>query len=172
MFSIRVAKAADAIKIARIHVNRWRVTSWGRISGAGRSVKQRETFWRERLGKGKGSVFVIESGDIVGFCDLVPSRDKDTDPKTVSEIAAVYVKSDDWRLGAGKALCYHVLSLARKQVCSAIIVWIGAANTDAMRFYDSLGFARDGAIKIETAPDGSNLYENRYRIKLKRPDQT
>ena len=174
MFSVRVAKAADAKKIARIHVDTWRVTWRGPAPDAvlkKPSVKRRETFWRQRLKLGKGAVFVIESGDVVGFCEFVPSRDKDTDPKTVGEIAALYVVSDHWHMGAGKVLCYHALDQARKKSCQAIILWVLASNTRAMRFYESLGFVRDGAVKIETASDGSNLYEMRYRLKSNQPRQ-
>jgi ribosomal protein S18 acetylase RimI-like enzyme len=175
MFSVRVAKAADAKKIARIHVDIWRITYRGQIPDAllkKQSVRKRETFWRQRLKQGKGTVFVIEIDDLVGFCDFVPSRDKDTDPKIVGEIAALYVVSDHWRMGAGKALCYHVLGHARKQHCQEIVLWVLASNSNAMRFYESLGFARDGAVKIETASDGSKLYEMRYRLKLNQAGQT
>ena len=170
MYSIRVAKAADDKKLARIHANTWRVPHRGQILDA-RSVKRREAFWRGRLGQGRGTVFVIESDGIVGFCDLIPSRDNDADPKTVGEIASVYVVTDHWRMGAGKVLCYHALVQARKQGCMAITVWIMGSNSDAMRFFESLGFVRDGAVKIATASDGSNLQEIRYRIKFNRADQ-
>jgi ribosomal protein S18 acetylase RimI-like enzyme len=174
MFSVRVAKAVDAKKIARIHVDTCRVTWRGQVPDAAlkkQSVKRRETFWRQRLKLGKGTVFVIESGDVVGFCDFVPSRDKDTNPNITGEIAALYVVSDHWRMGAGQVLCYHALGQARKKSYQAIILWILASNSNAMRFYESLGFARDGAVKIETASDGGNLYEMRYRLKLNQPGQ-
>jgi ribosomal protein S18 acetylase RimI-like enzyme len=169
MFSVRVAKAADARKIARIHVNTWRVACRGKISDAvldGRSVKRREAFWRERLGQPNGSVFVIESDAIVGFCDLIPSRDRDADPKAVGEIAAIYILSDHWRIGAGRVLTHHALAQAQKQGYKAVTLWVLASNSDAMRFYEAQGFARDGAVKVETASDGSNLHEIRYRIKI------
>ena len=172
MYTVRVAKAADAEKIARIYVDTWRVTFRGNGSDANvdtQGVRRREAFWRGRFGQARGSVFVIESDDIVGLCDFIPSRDKDADPKTVGEIAALYVVSDDWHMGAGKVLCYHALAQARKQGYKAITLWIMASNSSAMRFYESLGFVRNGAFKIATAADGSNLHEIRYRISLTGP---
>jgi ribosomal protein S18 acetylase RimI-like enzyme len=166
MYSIRVAKSADVKKIARIHIDTWRVSFRGQSSEADletRGVRRRETFWRGRLGQARGSVFVIERDGLVGFCDFSPSRDKDAD-KTVGEIAAFYVISDDLRMGAGKVLCCHALAQARKQGYKVITLWISASNGNAMRFYESLGFVRDGTVKIATAPDGSNLHEIRYRI--------
>ena len=168
MYSVRVAKSADVKKIARVHVDAWRITFRGQGSDADldtKGVRRREAFWRGRLGQARGSVFVIESEGIVGFCDFIPSRDKDADPKTVGEIAAVYVVSDDLRIGAGKVLCCHASAQARKQGYKAITLWISASNSNAMRFFESLGFVRDGAVKIATAPDGSNSHEIRYRIK-------
>lgn len=167
MYFVRIAKAADAAKIARIRVDMRLVAYRGPDSEArldARSVKRRAAFWRGRLVQASGSVFVVESDEIVGFCDLVPSRDKDANPKTVGEIAAVYILSDHWRIGAGRVLCSHALGQARKQGYKAVTLWVLASNSDAMRFYESLGFARDGGFKMETAPDGSNFHELRYRV--------
>ncbi|HEV2328744.1 MAG TPA: GNAT family N-acetyltransferase [Verrucomicrobiae bacterium] len=175
MFSIRVAKFSDAKKIARIRIDTLHLAPPGEISGAAlnaRSAKQRETFWRGRFEQARGLVFVIESDDIVGFCDLIPARDKDIDPKSVYEIAAVYAISEYWRMGAGKALCYHVLGDARKRGCQALTLWVLASNSNTMRFFESLGFTRDGTFKVEMASDGSNLQKIRYRVKFNRPDQT
>ena len=169
MYSVRVAKAADFKKIARIHVERCRVSFRGQSSEADldtRGVRRRETYWRGRLEQPSGSIFVIERDGIVGFCDFIPSRDKDADPKTVGEIAALYVVADDLRLGAGKVLCFHALAQAREQGYKAITLWIAASNGNAMRFYESQGFGRDGTVKIATASYGSNLHEIRYRIKF------
>lgn len=175
MFSVRVAKFADAKKIASIHVDTWYVAYQGQIAGANldaRSVRRREAFWRGRFELARGSVFVIESDEIIGFCDLIPSRDKDADAKTVGEIAAVYVISRLWNVGAGKVLCYHVLAEARKRGYQAVTLWALASNSNAMRFFESLGFVRDGAVKFETASNGGNLDKIRYRMKFNRPDQT
>jgi GNAT superfamily N-acetyltransferase len=172
MFSLRVAKAADEKKIARIYAGTWHISHRRQIGDATldtRSVKRREAFWRGRFEQATGWIFVVESGDIVGFCDLIPSRDKDADPKTITEIAAIYVISEQWRAGAGKALFSPVLAEARKRACHAISVWLLASNSDAMRFFESLGFVRDGAVKIETTSEGTNSQQTRYRIKLNRP---
>jgi len=166
MYFVRLAKTADAKRIARVHVAAWRLNYRGQVSDTGRSFKRRETFWLQRFEQGTGWVFVIERDGIAGFCDLIPARDKDAGAKTVGEIAALYVVSDDLRLGAGKVLYHHVLAEARKRGFKALILWVLASNSNGMRFYESLGFVRDGTTKIETASDGSNLYETRYRIKF------
>ncbi|HEX3626836.1 MAG TPA: GNAT family N-acetyltransferase [Verrucomicrobiae bacterium] len=171
MFSVRLAKAADAKKIARLRVETLYAADRNQLpNGAlnARTIKRREAFWNARFAQAKGWVYVIESGDVVGFCDLIPSHDKDTDPKTIAEIAAIFAAADHWQLGAGKVLCYHVMAQARTRGCQELIVWVLGSNSHAMRFYESLGFARDGSIKIVTAADGRNAYEFRYRLKLNR----
>jgi hypothetical protein len=92
---IRLATSSDAASIAHIHVITWRAAYRGQIPDAildGLDVARRTSFWQERLSKGDAQVFVGEdNATISGFCDLVPSRDKDADPAIVAEIAAIYV---------------------------------------------------------------------------------
>jgi GNAT superfamily N-acetyltransferase len=175
MYFVRIATAADGKKIARIHVRTRRVTCWDQASEVvldRQKIKLREAYWHNRLKEARGSVFVIEGDDLVGFCDLIPSRDKSADSKIAREIAAVYVVSGHFRAGAGKALCYEVLAQARKQGCKTVTLWVLASSSDAMRFYEGLGFARDGTFKIATVSDGTNLHEIRYRKNFNRPGQT
>ena len=169
MYFVRIANPEDAPKLAKLHVDTRLVAYQGQMFDSlldGQNVERREAYWRGRLKQSGGAVFVIESDDIVGFCDLVPSRDKGADPKKVGEIAAIYVLSDGWRKGAGRALGYYVLEKARKNRFEAVTLWVLASNSEAMRFYESFGFARDGAFKIETAADGSHLHQLRYRVKV------
>jgi ribosomal protein S18 acetylase RimI-like enzyme len=169
MFFVRIAKADDAPKMATICVDTRLVAYRGQDSEAlldAQDLGRREAYWSGRLKRAGGTVFVIESDEIVGFCDLVPSRDKGADRKTIGEIAAIYIRPESWQKGAGRSLFYYVLEKAGKQRYEAITLWVLASNSEAMRFYESMGFVRDGAFKIETASDGSHLHELRYRITL------
>jgi ribosomal protein S18 acetylase RimI-like enzyme len=162
---VRFANAADADKIAQIHVETWRTAYRGQISDAvldALSVERRAAFWRERLMQANGSVLVVEDGSIVGFCDVIPSRDEDAD-KAVGEIAAIYVLSEHWRKGAGRALCDGAFSEARRRDCKAVTLWVLASNIEARRFYEAMGFSLDGATRTKTASDGSDLHEIRFR---------
>lgn len=175
MYSVRVAKAADVKKLARVQVKRWRVTYRGHGSNTDldkQTVTRREAYWRGRFEQPGGSVFIVERDGVLGFCDFTPARDKDLDAKMAGEIAAVYVISDDLRMGAGKVLCCHALTQARKQGRKAVILWLQASNSGAMRFFESLGFIRDGTVKIAAASDGTRLHEIRYRIQFDRAGQT
>jgi ribosomal protein S18 acetylase RimI-like enzyme len=167
---VRTATVADAASIAKIHVEAWRVAYRGQIPDAvlnGLDVKRRAAFWQERLSQESGAVFVAEDGGrITGFCDLVPSRDKDADARTVAEIAAIYILPQHWRKGAGRALCDRALAAARRQDSKAVTLWVLASNDGARRFYETMGFSLDGAAKADRAADGSELHEVRFRMTI------
>ena len=165
---VRNANVTDVQKIAQIHVETWRTAYRGQISDAvldAQSVEWRAAFWRERLTQAKGSVFVAEGGSVIGFCDLIPSRDKDAD-KTVAEIMAIYVLSERCRKGAGRALCDCALAEARRHGYEVVTLWVLASNSVARRFYEAMGFSLDGVKKTEKASDGSELHEVRFHKRV------
>lgn len=168
--NIRTATDSDAPDIARIHVETWRAAYRGQIPDSildALDVERRTNFWRERLEQSKGVVFVAEKdGGIIGFCDLIPSRDKDADPETVAEIAAFYVSPDCWRMGTGSALCNWTITTARTNGYKSITLWVLASNAPARCFYERMGFCPDGMTKTETHSKGAELHEVRYRWEI------
>jgi len=165
---VRTANTADAERIAQIHVESWRAAYRGQISDAvldGLNVERRAAFWRERVTQAGSPVFVAEDSDIIGFCDLVPSRDKDAG-HTVGEIVAIYVLSQHWRQGAGRALCDCALAEAQRRGYEVVTLWSLASNSSARRFYEAMGFSLDGATKTEKTSDGSELQEVRFRKRV------
>ncbi|MGA3283368.1 MAG: GNAT family N-acetyltransferase [Verrucomicrobiota bacterium] len=167
---VRTAKATDAPKIAHIHVETWRTAYRGQIPDTvldALDVERRTAFWRERLTQARGSVFVAEDDNIVvGFCDLIPSRDKNADARAVAEIAAIYILPQHWRKGAGRALCDSALAAARGQNYKVVTLWVLASNGGARCFYEAMGFSLDGATKTDKTTDGSDLHEVRFRITI------
>jgi ribosomal protein S18 acetylase RimI-like enzyme len=170
---VRNATAADAPGIAHVHVETWRAAYRGQMPDAvldGLDVGRRTTFWHEHLSQMRGAVFVAEQdGKIMGFCDLIPSRDKDADPRAVAEIAAIYILPPHWRTGAGRTLSKSALATAQGQDYQAVTLWVLTSNAGARRFYEAMGFRLDGATKTERAVDGSELHEVRFRISLSTP---
>ena len=165
---VRTANMADAERIAQIHVETWRTAYRGQISDAvldGLSVERRAAFWRERFTQVGSAVFVAENSGVIGFCDLVPSRDKDAG-QAVGEIVAIYVLSQHWRQGTGRALCDYAWTEARRRGYKAVTLWSLASNSSARRFYEAMGFSLDGAMKTEKASDGSELHEIRFRKRV------
>jgi ribosomal protein S18 acetylase RimI-like enzyme len=167
---VRAATAADAPSIARIHVETWRVAYRGQMPDAvldALDVGRRTAFWQERFAQMRGAVFVAEDGgSITGFCDLIPSRDKDADARAVAEIAAIYILPQHWRKGTGRALCDSALAEARRQDYKVVTLWVLASNGGARRFYEAMGFGLDGATKADRTTDGSELHEVRFRITI------
>ena len=165
---IRPANVADAPQIAQVHVKTWRNAYRGLIPEAvldAQSIERRALFWHERIAQNKDAIFVAEDRGVLGFCNLIPSRDADADD-TVAEIAAIYVLSAYWRRGVGRALCGDALAEAQRQGYRAVTLWVLAANERAKRFYGTMGFSLDGAKKTEKASDRSELHEVRLRKQM------
>jgi ribosomal protein S18 acetylase RimI-like enzyme len=165
---VRTANTADAQRIAQIHVETWRSAYIGQISDAvldALSIECRAAFWHERLTQARGSVFVAENSGVIGFCDLIQSRDKDAS-QSVGEIVAIYVLSQHWRQGAGRALCDCALTEARRRGYEVVTLWSLASNSIARRFYEAMGFSLDEITKTEKASDGSVLHEVRFRKRV------
>ncbi|HXR47507.1 MAG TPA: GNAT family N-acetyltransferase [Candidatus Limnocylindrales bacterium] len=166
---IRQATLPDARRIAQIHVASWQAAYRGQMPDAvldKLDVEKRAAFWHTHLTRLPPVTFVAEfKQEIVGFCDLIPSRDKDSNSHITAEIAAIYVHPDYWRRGAGRALCLHALLAARHQHFTAVTLWVLAANVATQHFYLTMGFQVDGAAKSESFGD-LKLQEVRFRIRL------
>ena len=167
---IRQAIIADAHRIAQIHVDGWRAAYRGRMPDEildKLDVEKRAAFWGGRLADRECGVFVVELNErVVGFCDLIPTRDKDLDPKTTAEIVAIYVDPRHWRKGAGQALCRFALETAGRENYSAVTLWCLDSNVAARSFYEKVGFHLDGATKVDQSLKSHELREVRFRIFL------
>ena len=166
---VRPATVADAEGIAQIHVASWQAAYRDLMPSAvldHLSVEKRAAFWQTHLASQPLQTFVAElNGAILGFCDLVPSRDKDSNPKAVAEIVAIYVDPRHWRQGVGRALCLRALEAARRKQFIAVTLWSLGSNIAARNFYEALGFQLDGATKFETIGN-YELHQVRFRISL------
>ena len=128
---------------------------------------KRVIFWNDHLAAESNGTLVIESEKvIIGFCDLVPSRDKDSNPVEVAEIVAIYVQPEFWRKGAGGALCRFALRAARLQKYLSVTLWVLASNVAARKFYEAMGFSFDGATKVDRSLNNYELHKVRYRISV------
>jgi ribosomal protein S18 acetylase RimI-like enzyme len=168
--TVRPATVSDAPSIAHINVQTWRVAYGGLMPDAvldALNVERSTVGWQEWLTQKQGQVFVAEDGgSIVGFCDLIPSRDKDVNPAAVAEIAEIYVLPEHWRKGAGRTLCRSALAEAGRRGYHSLTLWVLASNVAARHFYEAMGFRLDGATKAGKLADGSRLHEVRFRIAL------
>jgi RimJ/RimL family protein N-acetyltransferase len=167
---IRHANIADARRIAQIHVETWRAAYRGQMPDAvldNLDVEKRAAFWQTHLASQPLGTFVAEfNQEIIGFCGLIPSRDKDSNPAEVGEIAAIYVHPEFWRKGGGAALCRFSLRAARLQKYISVTLWVLISNVAARKFYETMGFSLDGATKVDQSLNNYELHEVRYRISV------
>jgi ribosomal protein S18 acetylase RimI-like enzyme len=167
--NVRPATAADAQPIAQIQVDTWRAAYRGHLPDAyldQLNVESRSCFWRERISQAPGVTCLVGAETVLGFCDLMPSRDRDVSPPQVGEIVSIYVHPRHWRCGAGRMLAEHALREARYLGFQSVTLWVLASNQNAIAFYQALGFIADNAQKTEKLPDGTELAEVRYRFEF------
>jgi GNAT superfamily N-acetyltransferase len=102
-------------------------------------------------------------GELLGFTACGESRDPDAGDD-VGEVRALFVAAGGWGRGVGSTLMAAALEDLRGRGYSEATVWSFAENERANRFYESRGFAPDGAERTEEA--WANIREIRYRRPL------
>lgn len=164
---IRRATAKDAATVGRIHVESWNVAYRGIMPDdviAKTDLAYRTQFWAERIADPEWPVFVIdEEGQCVAFCQMIPSRDDDDDPRSVGHITSLHVLPQLRSRGYGRALMDHVLAEFRRRGFVAVTLWVLEENRPARQFYEKYGFRQDNGTRRYPK---TNVPEVRYRIRL------
>jgi GNAT superfamily N-acetyltransferase len=165
---VRLGTPHDALAIARVHVEAWQSAYRGHIPDAALDaldVTERAQTWIERLAVPHHGIRVVAgAGSVLGFCDMMRSRDADAEPGT-AEVTAIYVQPASWASGFGRLLLDASMAAARRDGQHALTLWVLESNAPARRFYEHMGLAPDGATQI-LARAGHSLHEVRYRIEL------
>ncbi len=140
---IREAEIADAVAIAKVHVDSWRTTYTGIVPRdylAALSYGQREQIWRGTLSAPLGLEFVYVAEDtarnVIGFASRGPERSGRKDYK--GELFAVYLSDQYQRQGIGSHLVSCVARRLMQQGIQSMLVWVLAVNP-SRRFYETLG---------------------------------
>ena len=158
---IRVATAADAAAIARVHVESWRWAYRGHLPDDhldGLSVESRAEGWT-RLVARETPVFVAELyGRVVGFVALALHAHE-------GEVSAIYVDPSVAGTGMGRALMEHAVHVLRQRGYTSACLWVLETNDRARRFYEIAGWHSDGFTKVDDI-DGVRLHEVRYSREL------
>lgn len=164
---IRLAQMTDARSIAEVHVASWQSAYRGILPDkmlANLSVETRSKNWQVWLERSQGQTLVLEVDEqVMGFVMFGPTRDKDVDRHKVGEIYAIYLHPHIWRCGYGRKLVNEVKTLLQCEGCTELLLWVLEGNQAAICFYEKVGFKPDGVTKIEFEPDGTELFEHRYR---------
>jgi len=110
---------------------------------------------------------VLSRGErLVGFVSYGPTQDDGLDPAKVGEIYLLYVAPEEWRKGHGRALLDEAVTRLQQAGRQEVVLWVLHNNEQAMRFYEAIGFATDGAQQLKRRPDGTSMIVIRYRRRL------
>jgi ribosomal protein S18 acetylase RimI-like enzyme len=164
--TIRPACPADALRIATIHVEAWRVAYRGIVPDEflrALSVEERHVGWHRILETGESLTWVAEDGYmLLGWISVGRSRDVNAPPST-GEIWAIYVDPDHWSKGVGRALCTAAEQELRRQGFTDMTLWVLKDNERALQFYFSNGFIRDACADRIIERGGKALSEVRMK---------
>lgn len=169
VISYRSAGPADADAIALVHVETWKLAYRGQVPDDyldGLSVDERAGRWRQLFAESSppAEVLVAEEDAVVGFANIVASRDEDAGAAT-GEVAAVYLLPAHWDRGIGRELLRLAVGGLAAAGFESATLWVLASNTRARRFYEAAGWSPDGTEQL-TRIGGLDLPELRYRIML------
>lgn len=137
---IRLATAADAADITRVHDLAWRNAYRGIIPGLAleKMISRRGEQWWERNIRRGGAVFVLEvCGVVAGYVSVGRSRMKRLSYS--GEIFELYVHPDYQGLGFGKKLLEAGKAILRRNNLDDIAVRVLSDNERAGAFYGSCG---------------------------------
>ena len=165
---IRRATSDDAVALARVQIDSWRVAYRGLVPDShldSLDYELRAQRFREPPAQFAEERYLAEqNGEVLGFLTLGECRDGDVDPKTCGEIWAIYLEPGHWRKGIGTSLCRYGERILKARGYRSAMLWVFAGNDQARRFYEAMGFRPDGASK--TLNPGAPLEAVRYRKEL------
>ena len=160
----RIAVAADAPAIARLHAESWRVAYRGMLQDdyLDRTIyAERQALWEERFRSSPANQYVViaeTAASVTGFACLYG----DEDATWGSFLDNLHIAPDQKRQGTGTVLMEQVAAWSlRSWPAAGMYLWVLESNTSAMRFYESLGGTCVGE-GIWTPPDGGEYRKLRY----------
>jgi len=108
------------------------------------------------------------NGEVAGMASIGPTRDEDLDSESVAELFAIYVDPAHWGRGLGRDLMVAALGGVGELGFTEVALWVLDSNVRGRAFYESGGWAGDGAAKVDES-FGLPLREIRYRLELGGP---
>ena len=171
VMKIQPAESEDVPAIARAQVRSWQAAYECIVPAehlATLSVDKREALWRELLLRGAPELLVAKDNEyIIGFVAFGRCRDDDATPSR-AEIWAFYVIPSHWSQGVGTQLWNQARERMAELGYHTVSLWVLAANTRAIQFYDRMGFDLDeDAAAKEVVIGGQALSEVRDIARLR-----
>ena len=162
---IRAAIPADAVSMARVHVD----TYWTAYAGimpakylADLSYRNTESWWEKALSTyyPATSTFVAETdgGEVVGFARGGPEREGIR--AYPGELYSIYLLEVYQQRGIGRRLVSAVAQRLLTDGLNSMLVWVLKRNRPGRRFYESLGAQPIGQTIVSIG--GARFVEMRY----------
>lgn len=174
--TVRTATIDDALTIARIRVDTWRVAYAGRIDEAvlagldaePEGARRRER-WDEFHHDPRGTELIAEvDGAAAGWAAIGPSVDEEFPEH--GQVYAIYALPHHWGAGVGHALMDASEQFLRTAGFTHAVLWYLDGNDRAARFYERHGWYDDGATKMDASLVGGDaadaLHERRRQKRL------
>ena len=151
---IREANLNDCSRIAEIHVFSWRCAYKEFISMEflinKMTVNKREKVFLQFLSdqNSNNKTYIFEENNIIkGFMTIGDCRDNDKGEKTF-ELDGIYIDPLFQRQKIGTKFVNLCIEEALKRKKEEITLWVFEKNTNSIKFYEKMGFKRDGQIKL------------------------
>ncbi len=153
---VRRAVAADGPAIAAVKWRAFGTCYRGVLPDAfldGSQVVPPVAFWIGRAAvppSRRHALFVLgRPGHVLGYCDSGPCRDHDVDPAVTGEVYELYLDPTAVRAGGGRRLLDRAVDQLRESGSTDLRLWVLAANAAGRAFYETQGWAPDGAARSE-----------------------
>ncbi len=139
--SVRRAEAADAERLAHLHLDVWDdaytgLMPQGILDDRRSRAHERVARWVRILRESEPTWLAEDADGLVGFASSGPARDNDMDE--LLELYSLYVRASYYGTGVGYALFETVVG------DRACYLWVLAGNERAIGFYERQGFRLDG----------------------------
>jgi len=158
---LREARRGDELAVADVHIRAWQEAYRGLIPDEfldALDVQERASRYTfESLDPdGPATLLAVQEGEdcgevILGFVTFCRSRDADAPDH--GEIVALYVDPDRYEGGVGRMLMAEARRRLWKAGFADAVLWVLEGNDRATRFYESEGWALDGATRVEEPYD-------------------
>jgi GNAT superfamily N-acetyltransferase len=149
---VRLARAADAPAVADVQLRTWETVYTPIVPAAVLAAVREidaEARWRDAITdppSPRHRVLVATEADrLVGLAAYAPAADDDVDVATTGEITTLLIEPDASRRGHGSRLLAAAVEHLRDDGFTHAVVWLFDADAVARAFYESAGWAADGA---------------------------
>ncbi len=148
---IRPMLLEDAFGVASVNIASWQTAYRGIIDDEildNLDLSERTEQWKKNTQYDdyglENIVCISKNNEVIGFATYGEERVPEGTGR--GELWAIYVHPNELGKGIGRAM-WNYFEDHRKRYEKGSVVWVLSENAPAIRFYESLGFKKDGETK-------------------------